>query len=212
MPPEDLETSSSKIEAFLERDTLNGAEMTALQDLLKEAGYEPGVSDGYFGAKTAGAIIDYMKDNPAALLQADDSRLREMMKYGQTDALRDLASDNKAAFDARIHEQLVEMGADKDISVLTRTTGYEAAYKLQTLLSIGGYNPGGLDGIIGNKTLNALERFEEEAVFPEALQVEPDSSAQEPTTSPSGNTRTATRNYSAYNSGNCCLAKCDQAL
>lgn len=181
MAPEEFQNTPLKIEELLQSETLNRAEITELQDLLKVAGYEPGVSDGYFGANTASAITNYMTDNPEALLQADPARLQEMMRYGQTDALRDLAGDNKEAFDVRIHEQLAAMGADQDISALTHTTDYEAAYELQTLLSIGGYSPGGLDGIIGNKTLGAVKRFEDEALLPAGLQAKPDSAAPEPT-------------------------------
>lgn len=181
MATDDVQNNpSSQIDILLGQENLNNSEMTVLQDLLKEAGYSPGISDGYFGTNTACAIVKYLKDNPSSLLEVNTSHLQDMMEYGQSDALKELAENNQEILDTLIQTQLTKMGADADMSVLRRTTDYDAVYKLQTLLSIGGYDPGGLDGIIGNNTLGAVEKFKADATIADEPQPEPDSIIQEP--------------------------------
>ncbi len=173
-PPAELEAAENKIQALLKKSSLNDQEVEELQDTLKSLGYKPGPTDGDMGTKTADAIMEYMKDNPEALLQASPGRLRSMMKYGQTDELRELARNNKEAFDARIQEQLDAFGPEGSEASLQNTTDFEAAYSLQTLLSIGGYNPGGLDGIVGGKTLRAVDRFGDRNDLPVIPQPKPE--------------------------------------
>ena len=83
----------------------------------------------------------------------------------------------KDAFDARIRQQLAALGAAQDPAVLRNETDYAAIYNLQTLLSIGGYQPGGLDGIVGSRTLGAVNRFRTQDIAPDGPPARADQSS-----------------------------------
>lgn len=146
----------------LENENLSRENIGTLQKSLNELGYHTGGTKGYFGENTASGVMEYLKDNPGALATIEPSILHEVMKNGQTSELKELLSDPnmKDMLDTRINETLVKLGADGDIGALNTTADYASVRDLQTLLNIGGYASGGVDGIVGNRTLDAVGRYE----------------------------------------------------
>ena len=146
----------------LENESLSRENISTLQKSLNELGYHTGGTKGYFGENTASGVMEYLKDNPGALATIEPSILHEVMKHGQTSELKQLLSDPnmKGILDTRINETLVKLGADGNIDALNTTADYASVRDLQTLLNIGGYAAGGVDGIVGNRTLDAVGRYE----------------------------------------------------
>ena len=149
---------TNDINALLKEEGLSENSVISLQERLEEVGYELGNIDGDFGKKTSKALAEYLEDNPQELLNTDPSILLKMMQKGQAGALREIAAD-VPEFQERIKQQLVDLGITNDPDSLRTELDHNALIDLQTLLSIGGHNPGGIDGIVGSKTVNATKRF-----------------------------------------------------
>jgi N-acetylmuramoyl-L-alanine amidase len=151
-------STAGLIQATLQEDGLSKNSVVALQGNLEVLGYELGNIDGDFGKKTSAALVNYLQENPEDLLTIDPSILHIMMQKGQASNLIELAA-GVPAFQERIQEQLTALGVTDDPTVLSSSLDHNAIIDLQILLSIAGKNPGGIDGIVGNKTLAGTERF-----------------------------------------------------
>ncbi len=144
--------SKLAIDYSLSNKELTKDNLSALQDDLNEIGYNCGKADGIMGPKTAGAIVSYMKDHPDLVMQMPVDTMRELMKHGYSKEIKALAENNN--FDERIAQKLAEIG-DVD------RADYSQIYELQTMLAVGGYNPGGIDGVVGSLTKRAISRYSE---------------------------------------------------
>ncbi|MBK9586731.1 MAG: N-acetylmuramoyl-L-alanine amidase [Alphaproteobacteria bacterium] len=97
------------------------------------------------------AVMKYLEDHPQMLARTDSSLMRVMMQGGFDDRLQTLVQRSEF-MDQRIEEKLKQTGN-------IETANYRDIYEIQTLLKIGGYNPGGIDGIVGGRLRGAVSRY-----------------------------------------------------
>lgn len=139
----------------LDKGSLSKDNISQLQESLNNLGHDTGGTNGSFGPKTSEAITDFLGDNIGALSTIAPSILLETMKNGQTGELKELMNrpELNHLVDQRISDALSNIGD------LETTMDHGAVYDLQTLLTLGGYAPGGIDGISGNNTLSSVDRY-----------------------------------------------------
>lgn len=138
------------INDFLSEDNPDWQDRENLKAALNGLGYLGDIED-ISKKDTSEATMKYLEDNPELMLTTHTKRFREMMQNEQTAGLRDLAQKTEG-FDDRIKGKLKEMG---DVE----TAHSSEVYKIQTILDLGGYKPGGIDGTIGNRTRAGIHRF-----------------------------------------------------
>ena len=122
-----------------ERETSKGTVRQA-QNLLTQLGYDPGPIDGVFGDRTQDALDAFLRRHPTRdgfrpLGHID----REMIKH-----LEAVAAQHTAVESGRQSSDGSERGMVR---------------RIQTLLVQLGYDPGPIDGLVGDKTIAALEAF-----------------------------------------------------
>jgi peptidoglycan hydrolase-like protein with peptidoglycan-binding domain len=117
------------------RQGLDGADVHALQDRLADLGYNTGTPDGVFGPKTDTAVRAFQES------------------MGMTvDGL--VGRQTKTALVGLSH-------ADDTDEILSVGSRGDAVRRLQTTLSIQGYDAGSSDGVFGPITLRAVLSFQE---------------------------------------------------
>ena len=109
----------------------------AIQQALREKGYEPGPIDGRRGPKTRQAIVAYQRE---AGLQVDGEVSTALLDH------LNFARQNSRS---------------KSADYQTSQTRW-----LQAALASGGFSPGPLDGIAGERTKRAVAAFQEELSLP----------------------------------------------
>ena len=150
-PPAAVE--STQIQTILQQNAgLSGAQIRTLQTELNGNGFDVGRVDGDFGPKTAVGIISYLQQNPSMVDQMSPAVMRDLMRNGQEGALVALAQ-NSEAIQSRIGE-MVRTNPD-----LATTNDHGMVTDLQTLLTVGGHAPGGIDGIVGSQTMGAVDKY-----------------------------------------------------
>ncbi|MFP4097956.1 MAG: LysM peptidoglycan-binding domain-containing protein [Alphaproteobacteria bacterium] len=155
LPAGKLASLHEIVDHYLAQDDPDGATAGNVAKALHELGHDISANtlqDPTFDRpQISQALMRHMQDNPDTLLSASTDTLRILMLDGQTGQLRALAQTLEG-FDERIEEHLESIGSLHEAS-------YQDVYALQTLLDIGGYRPGGLDGVLGSQTHAGLNRF-----------------------------------------------------
>lgn len=139
--------------------TPNRQEVLVLQMRLRNAGFNPGPSDGVWGAKTD-AVLTQAKDscsmskNFAALLaQPSDGAVKRTLFSQATDR-----SNNAMPMQTATSQNRSD--APKVTTARTPPRTQEEIRILQLRLRDAGYDPGPFDGVMGAKTNMALEQLE----------------------------------------------------
>lgn len=100
-----------------------GPAVTQLQDRLKELGYEPGISDGWFGNNTLGAARDFQQDQIEALeAQRSVAEGRESI-IALDKQIADVTAESRAATVGPATQNLLENPAQNPLEVDTSDYG-----------------------------------------------------------------------------------------
>ena len=134
------------------------AAIEQLQSSLKTLGYNTGTIDGDFGKNTAEALTTYLQDNPQNILTLDPDIMLQLMKKAQTADLQDIAK-SVPEFNDRVKQHLIDMGVINDANIIRESENHDDVKDLQILLTVAARNPRGIDGIVGNKTIDAATNF-----------------------------------------------------
>jgi len=138
------------------------------QAFMKSPDYQIGEIDGFIGRQSAREIIDYMKNNPDAIGDINFGLLKKIHDRDDNVIGTQYAEMDGSRYDSRTHleqamrgsqsyvDRLESLSELKNDDEMTTAQGYE----FQTLLAAGGFDPGGIDGAPGPKTMAAYERFE----------------------------------------------------
>ncbi|WP_435641755.1 N-acetylmuramoyl-L-alanine amidase [Micavibrio aeruginosavorus] len=131
---------------------LTKAQIKTIQNDLNAQGIQVGIDDGILGPKTAGGIVQHLAKNPSLVDTMSPDLMRDLMRNGQNDALVAITK-NSPALQARIGEMIK---ANPDLAT---TTDHAMVSDLQTLLIAGGHGSGGVDGVVGSQTINAVDHY-----------------------------------------------------
>jgi peptidoglycan hydrolase-like protein with peptidoglycan-binding domain len=145
----------TKLRRGEEADT---AVVTALQQALSSAGYDPGSADGTYGQKTEAAVVAFQQDNG---LSADGvvgpetaSALNNALSEGTTATETGPSTTTPSSGGFTLPEGTkLRRGEEADPAVVTA---------LQQALSSAGYDPGSADGTYGQKTEAAVVAFQQD--------------------------------------------------
>jgi peptidoglycan hydrolase-like protein with peptidoglycan-binding domain len=138
------------------KNTLSRQDNQMLQVQLRRAGFDPGLADGIFGAKTRKIIVHLKANCPVfnefAALLSDQSLAVEQKR----------ASDQASApAAASIKTRAVSAPATGEIpNQPVAARGQEEIRVLQLRLRDAGFDPGPFDGVMGPKTIAALQQYE----------------------------------------------------
>ena len=150
------------IRDFLQKDEITITDKVDLMVSLNALGYKIKDLEVYDNKEISGALTEYLTENPEMMTTTSTLRFRDMMKEGYAPQLREIAQKTEN-FDERIQQQLDKMGN-------LDTASYQNVYALQTLLDLGSYKPGGLDGTVGSLTKGAVHRYKlENGIIKEPL-------------------------------------------
>ena len=153
----------------------SGPQVTALQDSLIEAGYNPGIADGKFGNNTLAAVQDYQQDRIESLENTLRSGPPPAARSELTRQVNELKSDlnNKVAGS----ETQSQLGLDSsnevtdrpvegpgEVEGLQRGDNSAAVESLQEDLNAAGYNSGTPDGAFGPRTEAAVQAFQQDRI------------------------------------------------
>jgi peptidoglycan hydrolase-like protein with peptidoglycan-binding domain len=112
-----------------------GEEIRAVQRALIDQGYDPGPADGQMGRKTREALRQFQADEGLRAAGTDDAASLEALGFCAEPASAAPASAHPPTSNPQVQEA-------------------------QRLLTERGYAPGPVDGLMGNKTREALRRFQ----------------------------------------------------
>ena len=136
------------------KNTLSRQDNQMIQVQLRRAGFDPGPADGIFGAKTRKTIVHLKTNCPVfnefAALLSDQSAIEQKR-----------ASDQASAAAASIKARAVSAPATGEIlNQPVAARGQEEIRVLQLRLRDAGFDPGPFDGVMGPKTIAALQQYE----------------------------------------------------
>jgi len=138
------------------KNTLSRQDKQTIQVQLRRAGFDPGPADGIFGAKTRKTIIDLKTNCPAfnefATLLSDQSPAIEQ-KRADSQAPAPVAVSIKA-------RAVSSLATSENANQWTVPRGREEIRVLQLRLRDAGFDPGPFDGVMGPKTIAALQQYE----------------------------------------------------
>ncbi len=134
------------------------AVVTALQQALASAGYDPGAADGTYGQKTEAAVVAFQQDNG---LSADGvvgpetaSALNSAVSQGATETETRPPTTTPSGGGFTLPEGTkLRRGEEADPAVVAA---------LQQALASAGYDPGAADGTYGQKTEAAVVAFQQD--------------------------------------------------
>jgi peptidoglycan hydrolase-like protein with peptidoglycan-binding domain len=139
------------------KNTLSRQDNQMIQVQLRRAGFDPGPADGIFGAKTRKIIVHLKTNCPvfnefAALLSDQSLAIEQKRASEQASAPAAAASIKTRAVSAPATGEILNQ------PVAAR--GQEEIRVLQLRLRDAGFDPGPFDGVMGPKTIAALEQYE----------------------------------------------------
>jgi peptidoglycan hydrolase-like protein with peptidoglycan-binding domain len=138
-----------------------GPEVGELQDLLREKGYDPGVSDGVFGPATLSAVITFQNDHNLwvdGLVGSSTLKVLRAVTAGK-DPGDDSSDDDSPGDDSSGDDSSGDDHTDIVGRLSIGSRGPEVV-TLQTLLTEQGYDPGPSDGVFGSRTRRAVIAFQ----------------------------------------------------
>ena len=132
------------------KNTLSRQDNQMIQVQLRRAGFDPGPADGIFGAKTRKIIVHLKTNCPVfnefAALLSDQSLAIEQRRASDQASIKTRAVSAPAT--GEILNQPVAARGQEEIRVL------------QLRLRDAGFDPGPFDGVMGPKTITALQQYE----------------------------------------------------
>lgn len=138
------------------KNTLSRQDNQMIQVQLRRAGFDPGPADGIFGAKTRKIIVHLKTNCPVfnefAALLSDQPAIEQKRASDQASAPAAAASIKTRAVSAPATGEILNQ------PVAAR--GQEEIRVLQLRLRDAGFDPGPFDGVMGPKTIAALEQYE----------------------------------------------------
>ena len=153
----------------------SGPQVTALQDALIEAGYEPGTPDGKFGTNTLAAVQDYQQDRIDSLNNtirsgpppAARSELARQVNELNNELNNNIAGSETLSqldIDSADVVTVPPVGAPDDIEGLQRGDISPDVEVLQEDLNKAGYDTGRPDGNFGARTEAAVQQFQQDRI------------------------------------------------
>jgi len=139
------------------REGSRGDAVKAMQQLLADRGYSPGLIDGIFGAATTKAVVLFQSRSG---LRADG-----LVGPATMSALQTTGNDAPASGDTAAPGDDTETPASETVGILRKGSRGDAVKRIQQLLSDRGYSPGLIDGIFGPRTEIAVLSFQEAATL-----------------------------------------------
>jgi peptidoglycan hydrolase-like protein with peptidoglycan-binding domain len=123
--------------------------LRAIQQALVDRGYDPGPLDGQMGNKTRDALRQFQADKGLPATGAADAASREALGFCEESA-------SAAPSSAPAVPPAVAPSSSDNSPVM----------EAQRLLTERGYAPGPIDGLMGNRTREALNRFQSDKDLP----------------------------------------------
>ena len=136
-----------------------GADVTDVQQRLRELGYFQGTPTGYFGSSTQDAVTRFQMNQAINANGIVDSQTRSALfgtaaaRFYPNDLLPPPPQPSGDSSSERYNEAAVP-------EVLRYGSSGEAVKRLQQKLRRKGYNPGPIDGVFGSQTENAVRQFQ----------------------------------------------------
>lgn len=153
-----LSSQSPFNERVLQRGD-RGADVTDVQQRLRELGYFQGTPTGYFGSSTQDAVTRFQINQNISVNGIVDSQTRSALfstataRFYPNDLLPPPPQPSGDFSSGRYNEAAVP-------EVLRYGSSGEAVRRLQQQLRRKGYNPGPIDGVFGSQTENAVRQFQ----------------------------------------------------
>jgi peptidoglycan hydrolase-like protein with peptidoglycan-binding domain len=137
------------------KNTLSRQDNQMIQVQLRRAGFDPGPADGIFGAKTRKIIVHLKTNCPVfnefAALLSDQPAIEQKRASDQASAPAAASIKTRAVSTPAAGEILNQPVAAR---------GQEEIRVLQLRLRDAGFDPGPFDGVMGPKTIAALQQYE----------------------------------------------------
>lgn len=153
-------SSQSRFDERVLQQGDRGADVTAVQQRLRELRYFRGTPTGYFGSSTQEAVTRFQLDQNINANGIVDSQTRAALfgvataRFSPNDLLVPPPPLPSGDFtNERYNEAAVP-------EVLRYGSSGEAVRRLQERLRRKGYNPGPIDGVFGSQTENAVRQFQ----------------------------------------------------
>jgi len=127
-----------------------GEDVKAIQERLSALGYDAGPADGIFGSLTQEAVLQFQKDHA---LYADG-----IVGNMSMEVLNHLSADTEEV-PQTVTVPEAWTGFSRSLSYGSQGSDVTA---IQTLLKDLGYDVGGIDGVFGNLTMNAVRQFQQD--------------------------------------------------
>jgi len=138
-----------------------------IQEILKDAGFEPGPADGLMGAQTRKAIREFQKIKELKPTGRVDSQTYLALKR-EKEALLDLKGEKKeeqmSTFvkempkDIKSEEEILRIRGPQDKTKIELPK--DKNKQIQLALKNAGFDPGSIDGKMGLKTRMAIRDFQ----------------------------------------------------
>ncbi len=136
---------------------LDSSNITDLQSFLNAAGYNVGRTDGIIGKLTSEGTLNYLGNNPNALLSIDSKNLETILDKAEPRALDNFRT--QLEYSPEFYD-LLESKIDTvngDLSIASP----EQIKEIQTMMTAYGIYDRGIDGIAGSGTRAGLDKFAE---------------------------------------------------
>lgn len=163
-------TEASQTVASLLDGPLNDNNTIRLQQALVSLGLSPGSVDGDFGSFTAGATLNYLKENHNVLLNMNSDNLEFILDQANPEDLARFQNDLRESpeFYDMLRSKIDAVGGDLS------TASREQLMEIQQLMTAGGFYNRGIDGVYGRGTQAGLDAFNamERPVAREPLRIE----------------------------------------
>ena len=145
-----------------------------LQEILKEAGFQPGPIDGEMGPRTRAAIREFQKKEgwmPSGIVDFETWTEVSRQKT-QLGSISEITPESETLAEVQsassLMDEQTELKAEeitKKANVQDEVMGYrlrskERVKKIQMALKRAGFDPGGIDGEMGPKTKQAITAFQ----------------------------------------------------
>jgi peptidoglycan hydrolase-like protein with peptidoglycan-binding domain len=151
-----LETSNSEIVQATGRSQaarFDGEEVRLIQVRLKDAGFDPGSIDGRPGAKTTAALLRF---------QAGCTTLKNLPAAWNRDLRAEGKPSSRPAGEKSHATPAQSTGVEiaRSTVAVNQSSGNEKIRQEQLRLRDAGFDPGPIDGILGPKTIVAMQRYQ----------------------------------------------------
>ena len=140
-----------------------------VQQILQQLGFTPGPADGIMGQQTKDALKKFQQQqNIPQTGRTDQATLQQLEK-------RKGHSQQRATVQPQNKKQQIQRSNNKNgvnHQMYARKTARDDIKQMQQQLTDLGYHPGPADGIMGDKTRQALQRFQSDRNLPESKQLD----------------------------------------